>query len=110
MSAYNLQIGWSGKDAAGGIISGDDFHTEFTAAKNAINDKAEKAGDSGVAFLAATASSTPTEPNTTSQVATCLFVTTAITNLALGTHSTSDITISTSAPSGGADGDVHYQV
>jgi len=74
MSTYNLQIGWSGKDAAGGIISGDDFHTEFTAAKNAINDKAELAGTASQAFSALTAAS----GTNTSQVATTAFVTTAI--------------------------------
>jgi hypothetical protein len=73
MSTYNLQIGWSGKDAAGGIISGDDFHTEFTAAKNAINDKAELAGSASQAFSALTAAA----GTNTSQVATTAFVTAA---------------------------------
>lgn len=73
MSTYNLQIGWSGKDAAGGIISGDDFHTEFTAAKNAINDKAELAGTASQAFSALTAAS----GTNTTQVATTAFVQTA---------------------------------
>jgi hypothetical protein len=50
MSNYNLQIGWSGKDAAAGIISGDDFNTEFTSVQTAINSKADLNGNASETF------------------------------------------------------------
>jgi len=55
MSNYNLQVSWSGKDALSDsdpdkVISGDDFHTEFTAVKTAVNSKANLNGDSGETF------------------------------------------------------------
>ena len=54
MSNYNLQIGWSGKDAAAGIISGDDFNTEFTSVQTALNSKADLNGSAAETFLAST--------------------------------------------------------
>jgi len=54
MSDYNLQVGWSGKDAAAGIISGNDFNTEFLAVKTAVNSKADKNGSAAEAFSAST--------------------------------------------------------
>ena len=50
MSDYNLQVSWSGKDAlsdsdADKVISGDDFHTEFTAVKTAVDTKADIASE-----------------------------------------------------------------
>jgi hypothetical protein len=107
MSTYNLQIGWSGKDAAGGIISGDDFHTEFTAAKNAINDKAELAGSASQAFSALTAAS----GTNTTQVSTTAYVTTAVSNSepVATDNGYGNRTVSTAVPSGGSDGDIWYQ-
>ena len=111
MSNYTIAIPWSGKDALSDsdplkVISGGEFNTEFTTVQTAINSKADLNGSNSETFSASTA---PAGVSTT-QVATTAFVSSAITNLALGTHSTSDITISTSAPTGGVDGDVHYQV
>jgi len=54
MSNYNLQIGWSGKDAAASIITGDDFNTEFTSVRTALNSKADLNGSATEAFLAST--------------------------------------------------------
>jgi len=50
MSNYNLQVGWSGKDAAAGIISGDDFNTEFTSVQTAVNSKADLNGNASETF------------------------------------------------------------
>ena len=50
MSSYNLQVDWAGKDAAAGIISGDDFNTEFTAVKTAVNSKADLNGNASETF------------------------------------------------------------
>lgn len=50
MSSYNLQIDWAGKDAAAGIISGDDFNTEFTSVKTAVNSKADVNGNASESF------------------------------------------------------------
>ena len=81
MSNYNLQVSWSGKDALSDsdpdkIISGDDFHTEFTAVQTAVNSKADLNGDAGESFSATTA----VAGTNTTQVATTAFVTTAIDN------------------------------
>ena len=80
MADYSKVIGWSGKDNladsnAAKIISGADFHTEFTAVEAAVNTKADINGDAAEAFSATTAS---VSTNTT-QVATTAFVTAAIT-------------------------------
>ena len=79
MSNYNLQVTWSGKDALSDsdpdkVISGDDFHTEFTAVKTAVNTKAEINGSATETFSAVTAAS----GTNTTQVATTAFVTSAI--------------------------------
>ena len=57
MSNYTIAVGWSGKDAlsdsdAAKVISGDDFHTEFTAVQTAVNTKANINGDASETFLA----------------------------------------------------------
>jgi len=75
MSTYNLQVNWSGKDALSDsdpdkVISGDDFNTEFTAVKTAVNTKAEINGDANESFSATTAAS----GTNTTQVATTAFV------------------------------------
>ena len=46
MADYTIAVSWSGKDAladsdANKVISGDDFHTEFTTVQTAINSKAD---------------------------------------------------------------------
>ena len=79
MSNYNLQVTWSGKDALSDsdpdkVISGGDFHTEFTAIKTAVNTKAEINGSATETFSAVTAAS----GTNTTQVATTAFVTSAI--------------------------------
>ena len=112
MSNYNLQISWSGKDALSDsdpdkVVSGGDFNTEFLAVKTAVNSKADLANTSQV-VTAATASS----GTNTNQVATTAFVTAAIAADALPSTSNGygTRTVSTSTPSGGSDGDIHYQV
>jgi hypothetical protein len=109
MADYSKVIAWSGKDAladssAAKIISGADFHTEFTAVEAAVNTKADINGDASEAFSATTASA---DTNTT-QVATTAYVQTEIGNL--GTNGDGARTVSTSAASGGSDGDIWYQV
>ena len=115
MSNYTIAIPWSGKDALSDsdplkVISGGEFNTEFTTIADAIKTKSDLNGSNSESFSASTAQS----GTNTAQVATTSFVTTAIDNLettmALGTHSQSDITVSSEAPTGGEDGDVHYQV
>jgi len=76
MADYNVQVSWSGKDAlsdsdAGKVISGDDFHTEFTAVKTAMDSKADVASETltGTPLAPTAAAST----NTT-QIATTAFV------------------------------------
>ena len=76
MADYNVQVSWSGKDAlsdsdAGKVISGDDFHTEFTAVKTAMDTKADIASE--------TLTGTPLAPTAavgtdSTQIATTAFV------------------------------------
>ena len=80
MANYNLAVSWSGKDAladsdANKVISGADFHTEFTAVKAAVNTKADINGSASEAFSATTANA----GTNTTQVATTAFVGTALT-------------------------------
>ncbi len=80
MADYSKVVAWSGKDNladsdAAKVISGADFHTEFSAIETAVNTKADINGDAAESFSATTAS---TGTNTT-QVATTAFVTAAIT-------------------------------
>jgi len=80
MANYNLAVAWSGKDAladsdANKVISGGDFHTEFTAVKAAVNTKADINGSASEAFSAVTANA----GTNTTQVATTAFVGTALT-------------------------------
>jgi len=82
MANYDLAVSWSGKDAladsdANKVISGADFHTEFTAVKAAVNTKADINGSASEAFSATTA----TSGTNTTQVATTAFVTTAVSAL-----------------------------
>ena len=55
MSDYTIAVAWSGKDAladsdANKVISGADFNTEFSAARTAINSKADLNGGAGESF------------------------------------------------------------
>ena len=101
MSNYTINVGWSGKDAldddaAGKVISGADFNTEFTTIAEAVNSKADLNGSSSEDFainsgtVAGTLDVTGTttlggNPTTTTQsagnnttrIATTEFVTTA---------------------------------
>ena len=75
MADYSKVISWSGKDAladssAAKIISGADFHTEFTAVETAVNTKADINGSASEAFSATTANA----GTNTTQVATTAFV------------------------------------
>ena len=75
MADYSKVVAWSGKDAladssAAKVISGADFHTEFTAVETAVNTKADINGDASEAFSCTTAN---VGTNTT-QVATTAFV------------------------------------
>ena len=76
MADYTLAVTWSGKDAladsdANKVISGDDFHTEFTTVQTAINSKADIASE--------TLTGTPLAPTAavgtdSTQIATTAFV------------------------------------
>jgi hypothetical protein len=75
MADYSKVVAWSGKDAladsdAAKVISGADFHTEFSAVETAVNTKADINGDASEAFSATTAAS----GTNTTQVATTAFV------------------------------------
>tara|TARA_R110002110_G_scaffold10683_6_gene52676 strand:- start:456 stop:899 length:444 start_codon:yes stop_codon:yes gene_type:complete len=55
MSDYTIAVSWSGKDAladadANKVISGADFNTEFSAARTAINSKADINGKATESF------------------------------------------------------------
>ena len=125
MSNYNVITDWDGKDALADsnpakVISGDEFQDEFDAIATAVATKADINGNASESFSASTAVS----GTNTTQVATTAFVTTAVTNAAgdgltynsgaLDISSTSNgygtRTVSTSAPSGGSDGDIWYKV
>ena len=108
MADYAKVVDWAGKDSladssAAKIISGADFNTEFSAVETAVNTKADINGDAAEAFSATTASA---DTNTT-QVATTAYVQTEI---GAGKNGHGDRTVSTSAASGGSDGDILYQV
>ena len=108
MSNYTIAVSWSGKDAladsdANKVISGADFNTEFTAVQTAVNTKADLNGSASESFSATTAAA---DTNTT-QVATTAYVQTEI---GAGKNGHGDRTVSTSAASGGSNGDIWYQV
>jgi hypothetical protein len=114
MSNYNIAIAWSGKDALADsnpdkVVSGGDFNTEFLAVKTAIDSKADLANTSQV-ITAATASA----DTNTNQVATTAFVfaeaATKQDTLTASSNGYGTRTVSTSAATGGADGDIHYKV
>ena len=80
MADYSKVVAWSGKDSladsdAAKVISGADFHTEFSAVETAVNTKADVNGSASEAFSATTAGA----GTNTTQVATTAFVTAALT-------------------------------
>ena len=95
MSDYTISVAWSGKDAlsdsdSAKVISGDDFDTEFTTVRTAVNSKADLVNATqDVTLRNATIGGTlavtgvPTVPtqsagNNTTRVASTAFVTTAV--------------------------------
>lgn len=76
MADYTIAVSWSGKDAladsdANKVISGDDFHTEFTTVQTALNSKADISSE--------TLTGTPLAPTAavgtdSTQIATTAFV------------------------------------
>jgi hypothetical protein len=106
MSNYQIQASpaWNLRDglATGApekVISGQLFHEEFTQIAARSAEKADTNGDSDEAFLTSTAGSS----SNTTLAASTEYVTSAL--VAYGTK-----TVSTEEPSGGQNGDVHYQV
>ena len=110
MSDYTIAVDWAGKDnladsSAAKVISGTDFNTEFSAARVAINTKADINGDASEAFSAVTANA----GTNTTQVATTAFVTTAST-VAASSNGYGTRTVGTGNATGGSNGDIHYKV
>jgi len=109
MANYQIQASpaWNDRDGlttgdVNKIISGQLFHDEFTqiAAKSA--EKADTNGDSDEAFSTSTADeATESTPNGTTIAASTEYVERAL---------VASKTVSTEEPSGGRNGDVHYQV
>jgi len=80
MADYTIAVSWSGKDAladsdANKVISGDDFHTEFTTVQTAINSKADIASET---FTGTPLAPTAAEGTNSTQIATTAFVRTEI--------------------------------
>ena len=76
MADYTLAVTWSGKDAlpdsdANKVISGDDFHTEFTTVQTAVNSKADIASETFTGTPLAPTAATSTD---STQIATTGFV------------------------------------
>ena len=87
MSNYTIAVAWNGKDALSDsdpakVISGDDFHTEFSAIQTATNSKAELNGSATESFSATTANS----GTNTTQVATTEFVQSEFTKANINGH------------------------
>jgi len=125
MSNYSVITDWDGKDALADsnpakVISGDEFQDEFDAIATAVATKADINGNASESFavngltVAGTATFTgiPTGPTAaadtnTTQLATTAYVQTELGDL--GGNGAGDRTVSTSAPSGGSDGDIWYR-
>ena len=80
MSDYTLAVNWSGKDAlsdsdSAKVISGDDFDSEFTTIRTAVNSKADIASPTLTGTPAAPTATTGTD---TTQIATTAFVQTEL--------------------------------
>ena len=71
MSDYTIAVAWSGKDAlsdsdSAKVISGDDFDTEFTTVRTAVNSKADV--DGAPTFITQSAGDNTTKVATTAYV------------------------------------------
>tara|TARA_R100001530_G_scaffold69189_1_gene49144 strand:+ start:850 stop:1566 length:717 start_codon:yes stop_codon:yes gene_type:complete len=103
MSDYTIAVAWSGKDAlsdsdSAKVISGDDFDTEFTTVRTAVNSKADLVNATqDVTLRNATIGGTcditgvatgPTQSagNNTTRLATTAFVTTAVNTLSAAAY------------------------
>ena len=109
MADYTIAVSWSGKDAladsdANKVISGDDFHTEFTTVQTAINSKADIASE--------TLTGTPIAPTAAADTNTTQIATTAYvqTEIGSGKNGYGDRTVGTGDATGGSNGDIHYKV
>jgi len=113
MANYAKVIGWSGKDSLADtdvnkIISGAEFHTEFSAIENSILTKADINGDASEGFSVLKPTSAT---DNTSKVPSTNWINTFVTaREALRTNGSGMRTVSTSDASGGANGDIHYKV
>jgi len=113
MANYAQVIGWSGKDSLGDtdvnkIISGAEFHTEFTAIENSILTKADINGDASEGFSVLKPTSAT---DNTSKVPSTNWINTFVTaREAARTNGAGKRTVSTSDASGGANDDIHYKV
>ena len=140
MSNYTKATNFATKDTlptgdSGKIVKGTEIDNELNAIASAISSKANTASPT---FTGTPAAPTATVGSNTTQIATTAFVTSAITAQGLGNMSTQDKsavditggtitgttintytvgsnstgakTVSTSAPSGGSDGDIWYKV
>ena len=112
MANYSKVVAWSGKDgladsSTAKIISGGDFHTEFTAVEDAVNTKADLAGSASQAFSTSKAAdgSDATLAASTSWVRTRMIDDNALRTNGLGIR-----TVSTGNATGGSNGDIHYKV
>ena len=109
MSDYTIAVAWSGKDAlsdsdSAKVISGDDFDTEFTTVRTALNSKADLASPA--------LTGTPTAPTAAADTNTTQIATTAYvqTEIGAGKNGYGDRTVGTGDATGGSNGDIHYKV
>ena len=125
MSNYSVITDWDGKDALADsnpakVISGDEFQDEFDAIATAVATKADINGNASESFavnnltvagtttLTGTATGpTPSAGDDSTNLATTAYVQDEIGTLANNASVT--YTVSTSAPSGGSDGDILYR-
>jgi len=119
MSNYSVITDWDGKDALADsnpakVISGDEFQDEFDAIATAVATKADINGNASESFscnnltIAGTATgTTPSAGDDSTKLATTAYVQDEIGTLANNASVT--YTVSTSAPSGGSDGDIWYR-
>lgn len=129
MSNYTKLTDFASKDAlptgnANKIVKGTEIDDEFEAIETAIQTKADK---NSPALTGTPSAPTAASGTNTTQIATTAFVTAAITagqatagtgiditnnvvSTASGYNGFGARTVSTSAPSGGSDGDIWYRV
>jgi len=90
-------------DVIGSITFDGSANVSITTSVGALANKAELAGSPSQSFSATTAAS----GTNTTQVATTAFVQSAVSSI--GGNAAGDRTVSTSAPSGGSNGDIWYR-